>query len=458
MIFLNYEYIRILLGNYSSMKKITALCLLSIVSLPSISQEITLAITNCNVITMKSDKVLYRQTILISNDKIARIVPASQWVNRTNASTIDGTGKYVIPSLADMHIHVNQYSNWVFKMLLSYGVTTIRVMAGNEAVLKWRDSINNNFKIAPDIHAASQVIDGNPPYWGNLHEGPVVQDADSVEYIVTDQLKKGYEFIKIYNRLSPAIVNRAREICFQKKIKLTGHTAIKLDKQDILTPQTGELEHLSGYARLCSNIETFSKNALDKNSDLAYDLESADNISLEKIKVAAKKTKEYDIWNCPTLVVSGIKSDSVFCKELPQTTLAQKLTPVLGWWKSQGFQFTSSEKNLWDFKKTMIKELHLNKAPLLAGSDSPAPWVVPGLAIHQELAYMVACGLSNYEALKTATVNPATWFGNNYDKGTIESGKRADLIILSDNPLKNIRNTQQIVSVIFKGNIIEREN
>ena len=135
------------------------LCLLSFSSIES--QEITLAITNCNVIPMTSNKVLRHQTILISNDKILKILPTAHWVNRSNVTSIDGTGKYVIPALSEMHIHVNEYSNWMFAMLLSYGVTTIRVMAGNEAVLKWRDSINSNLKIAPDIHSASQVIDGN---------------------------------------------------------------------------------------------------------------------------------------------------------------------------------------------------------------------------------------------------------------------------------------------------------
>src|SRR4030088_1992871 len=97
------------------------------------SQEITLAITDANVITMKSDKVLHHQTILISNDRIFKILPVSQWVNKSNIPSINGTGKYIIPALSEMHIHANEYSNWMFDILLSYGVTTVRVMAGNEA-------------------------------------------------------------------------------------------------------------------------------------------------------------------------------------------------------------------------------------------------------------------------------------------------------------------------------------
>ena len=421
------------------------------------SQEITLAITNCNVITMTSDKVLWHQTILISKSKIFKILPAAQWVDKSGVPVVDGTGKYVIPALSEMHIHVNEYGNWMFDMLLFYGVTTIRVMAGNDAVLKWRDSINNNLKIAPDIHVASQVIDGYPPYWGKLHNGPVVTNADSVEQVVTEQLRRGYEFIKVYNRLGAAVYKKIRNVCFEKNVRLTGHIPVQLDKKDILNERTGEIEHLSGYIRLTSNIDTVSAEGIAKYSDLAYGLELSRNYSLDKIKKAAAKTKEFKIWNCPTLISEGIKTDSAFCKNLPDTKIAKKLKPVLSWWVSQGYTLTPDEKNIWIFKKTMVSELNKNKAFLLAGTDCPLPWAVPGLSLHQELKYMVEAGLSNYDALKTATVNPAIWYGKNYDKGTIEPGNRADLIILNDNPLTNITNTQKIVSVIFKGKVVERE-
>lgn len=439
------------------MKKIVSTCLLLLIFFRVNSQVVTLAITNCHVITMQSDRVLYHQTILISNDKILRILPSTQWVNNQNIKTIDGTGKYVIPALADMHIHINEYSQWVFDMLLSYGVTTIRVMSGNEASLKWRDSVNNNLKIAPDIHVASELIDGKPPYWGNLHNGPVLVNVDSVEDVITDQIKKGYEFIKAYNRLEAEVYKEIRRVCFEKNIKLTSHIPVRLDKRDMLTEQTGEIEHLTGYARLTSNIDSVSADAVSKNSDLAYDLELSRSYSSDKIKIAAKKTSDLKIWNCPNLIASAIKTDSTFCKQLPETAMAKKLKPVLSWWQSRGYKMTTDEKNLWSFKQNMVRELNNSKALLLAGTDSPLPWVVPGLSMHQELKFMVSSGLSNYDALKTATVNPAAWFGSDYNKGTIESGRRADLLILSDNPLMDIANTQKIVSVIFKGKVIEQE-
>ncbi len=421
------------------------------------AQEITLAITNCNVITMKSEKVLPNQTILIAKDKVFKVLPDNRWKNIDNIKVIDAKGNYVMPALAEMHTHGNAYSRWVFDIFLSYGITTIRFMAGNEALLAWRDSINNNLMLAPDIHVAGKLIDGAPPVWGKLHDGPVVTQIDSVEQIVNEQMKQGYEFIKLYARLDPQVYKKFLLVCFDKNIKVTGHIPVHLSKDDILTRQTGEIEHLSGYARLSTNIDTVSNKAISENSDLSFDEELAWNYSLEKIKMAARKTKKFNIWNCPTLLAEGIKLDSDFCKNLPQSNLGKKIQPVLPWWISQGYSNTPESYNYLLFKRAVIKELIKQKTNLLAGTDSPLPWLVPGLSLHQELEQLVLAGLTNYEALKTATVNPAKWFGRGYNKGTIEAGKQADLIILSANPLKDIRNTQKIESVIFKGKLLDTE-
>ena len=418
------------------------------------AQEVTQAIINCNVITMKNDQVLQHQTILIANDKILKILPASQWINDQRIAVIDGSNRYVMPGLCDMHIHVNMYSNWIFDLLLSYGITTIRVMAGSEAVLQWRDSVKANLKLAPDMHVASQLIDGNPPLWGTMHEGPILQNPDSVEQTINDQISKGYEFIKVYTRLNPVVYKKIRDVCFVKGIKLTGHIPYQVEKKDMLNERTGEIEHLTGYARLTSATNIVSDSTASKKSDLAYDLELSGNNPDKNIQHAARETRRLGIWNCPTLVVEGIKTDTSFCKELPGTALGKKLKPYMSWWESQGYKMSINEKKHWRFQLKMVNELYKNGGLLLAGSDCPAPWVVPGLALHLELKYLVMAGLSNYDALKTATVNPAAWYGESYDKGTIEVGKRADLLILSANPLEDITNTQKIETVIFKGKVL----
>ena len=442
------------------MKKIFFVIYLSCLTLITVrGQIITLAITNCNVITMKSDKILKNQTILLSSDKILKILPANKWTNK-QVKKIDGKGLYIIPALTDMHVHANSFNSenrWFFPIFLSYGITTLRFMSGDEGLLAWRDSVRNNQLLAPDIHVASQLIDGKPPVFGQYHLGPIAPNIDSVEFIVNDQMSKGYEFIKLYSRLEVPVYKKFLQVCNEKSIKVTGHIPVKLHKEEMLTNFTGEIEHLSGYGRLCSTIDTISEKTQLKNYDYPMDIEGSQLVSNEKIKMVAKQTAKLNIWNCPTLVLDALEADTLFCKNLPNTEIGKKITPLLGWWNSSGYGTSKKMDKYRQFKREMIKELNTQNSKLLAGTDCPNPWLVPGLSLHQELQQLVLAGLTNYEALKTATVNPAIWFGGNYIKGTLDKGKQADLIILTDNPLKDIKNTQKIKYVIYKGKVLDRE-
>ncbi len=423
------------------------------------SQSITLAITDCNIITMNSNKVLKNQTILLSGDKILKILPAKKW-NNIQIKTISGKGLYVIPALADMHVHANSVNDeniWFLPIFLSYGITTLRFMSGDEGLLDWRSKVKNNLLLAPDIHVASQLIDGAPPVFGEYHFGPIAPNVNSVDSIVNSQIAKGYEFIKLYSRLEVPVYQKFLQVCADKKIKVTGHIPVKLSKSEMLTNLTGEIEHLSGYGRLCSTADTLSKKTLSKNYDYPMDIEGSQFFSNEKIKLVAKQTAKLNIWNCPTLVLDALEADTIFCKTLPNTKIGKKIAPLFGWWNSTGYGSSKKMYKYRQFKKDMVKELNAQNAKLLAGTDCPNPWLVPGLSLHQELELLVLAGLTNYEALKTATVNPAIWFGQNYNKGKIEIGKQADLIILSDNPLIDIKNTQKIKYVIYKGKVIDRE-
>lgn len=421
------------------------------------SQNVSLAITDCNVITMKSEKILEHQTILLTGDKIYKILPSKKWLDKT-INQVDGRGLFVIPSFADMHVHANSFNSenrWFFPIFLSYGITTLRFMSGDSGLLAWRDSVKNNQLLAPDIHIASQLIDGKPPVFGQYHFGPSAPSIDSVEFIVNDQLAKGYEFIKLYSRLEIPVYKKFLQVCFAKKVKVTGHIPVKLPINEMFSDATGEIEHLSGYGRFCSLSDTLSGKTIQKNYDYPMDIKGSQNTSLKKIKLAVKLTKKYKVVNCPTLVLDAMEADTIFCQSLPTTVTGSKIKPLLSWWNSIGYGSTPKMEKYRLFKRNLVNQLYLKKTLILAGTDCPNPWLVPGLSLHQELEQLVLAGLTNFEALKTATINPSIWFGNNYNKGTIESGKQADLIILTDNPLKKIKNTQNIKYVIYKGKLHE---
>lgn len=416
--------------------------------------NITLAITNAMLITMNDEEVLENYTILISDNKIKRILPASQWKNNNTIKTIDATGKFVIPALTDMHVHHVPNNENILPMFLSYGVTTLRYMAGSENLLNFRDSIYQYQLNLPDIFIASQLIDGDPPVWGEQHNGPILTDVNNVENVIDSQIAMGYDFIKVYSSLSSEVFLEIVKIANKKGIRVTGHLPVSLENEDLF-PESFEIQHLSGYARYSSINESFLNNPTFSFNDLTLDKEASKSYSKVLMKEAALLSESSRIWNCPTLILFYNKSNNELCESLKKFKDIEKLGGLINWWESSGCGADDKTVDLVEFQHKMVAELHQRGNLLLAGTDFPNPWIIPGLSLHQELERFVESGLSNYEALKTATVNPAEWLGLEGEKGKILPDMKADLIILNQNPLVNISNTQNIHSVIFKGKINE---
>lgn len=416
-------------------------------------QKPDLALVNGNIITMKNDKVLLNQTVLITGNKISKIIPSTKWKNTENVKTIDCTGKYIMPTLVDMHMHSNPYMDtYALPFFMKYGVTTIRVMAGNDAIRVKRDSIRTNkLKGLPDIYVASELIDGDPPSFGADHQGPIVTKKEQIIPVIQEQLKKGYDFIKLYSRLKQDVFQEAVAYCKANKIKVTYHIPTDVQKSKFFQNATGEIQHMSGYARFAHAQDSLPKKIMLKNYDVPFDEVSSKSINNEKLKTAVNQTVKNKVWNCPTLVLFYNKTDTIFCKNILKTKIHPGLDGLLGWWQSTGFGNTPELTNYTKFQHQTVALLHKEKAQLLAGTDFPNPWLVPGLSLHQEIERFTVAGLSNFEALKTATVNPAIWFGPTYEKGYVAEDKIADLLILNQNPLTDVKNTTSIYQVIHNG-------
>jgi hypothetical protein len=429
--------------------------LLSLSACEKNKNEITLAIENATVITMNGEEVLEGYTLLISGETIIDIIPAKQWKTRHNLETIDATGKFIIPALTDMHVHYVPANDNILPLFLSYGVTSLRFMAGNVDLLHLRDSIQQNQILLPDFYIASQLIDGDPPAWGEQHNGPIVTEVNKVEEVIDEQMAMGYDFLKVYSSLSPEVFSKIIKIANEKGIRVTGHLPGSLDNENLF-PASFDIQHLSGYARFAAQNEAFRAEVKNSSYDITLDKEAALNTSEMNMKRAAKITKDNKIWNCPTLVLFYNRSNEELCDTLKRFKELEKLGGLVNWWESLGCEVDSKTLNLVEFQHKMITELHHKGNKLLAGTDFPNPWIIPGKSLHQELERFVASGLSNYEALKTATVNPAEWLGTLDKKGTLQPGMAADMILLHKNPLEDILNTQSISKVIFKGKILNQ--
>jgi hypothetical protein len=429
------------------------LFLLSLIACENNKNEITLAIENATVITLKGEEVLEGYTLLISGETIVDIIPVKQWKNGHNIETIDATGKFIIPALTDMHVHYVPANDDILPMFMEYGVTALRFMAGSEDLLRFRDSIKHHQLQLPEFYVASQLIDGDPPVWGDQHNGPILTSKEAVEDVITIQTELGYDFLKLYSSLNPELFNELIKIAAKRGIKVTGHVPVGL-KSENLYPVDFEIQHLSGYPRFVSEVDTLREKIGDY--DIRVDKIAAMQVSDFKMAEAACISKQNNNWNCPTLVLFFNRSNTEVCESISTDSDLEKLGGLVHWWKSIGCGTDTETQNLSAFQHQMVAALHLEGNKLLAGTDFPNPWIIPGKSLHQELERFVAAGLSNYEAIKTATVNPAEWLGTLDKKGTLQPGMAADMILLHKNPLEDISNTQSIYRVIFKGKILNQ--
>ncbi len=286
----------------------------------------------------------------------------------------------------------------------------------------------------PDIVGAGPILDGNPP----IHKDVGLPlDTNSDVYTILDSLKNnGADFFKVYSLLQESELKQIATYCRTENLTFAGHLSEYVQPERSIELGQKSVEHL---------------NRLD-------DIWLQDKNRMEKIAMAMQ---ERSVWLCPTIVTYWLKVHMIDSTAY-SPTLEQYIHPALkAEWtsarKSREKRFSDSnelqkQKSLLTEQMHLIKFLHEKNVKLLAGSDfAGMPFVYPGLGLHQELELMVECGVPAKDALQSATINPALFFGIENNYGTVDAGKYADLVILNSNPLINIKNTQSIFAVYKKG-------
>lgn len=379
------------------------------------SEEVFVAFEDVNLITMTENSVLENQTVIIKDGMIYEIGKAKDTIIPNDAQLINGKGKYLMPGLIDMHVHIHNYKAEEALYLFN-GVTGVQNMWGRPEILRMRE-FNNRRKVGIKIFTTGPIMDGPNPIW----EGSLVIDSkEKAREEVIKVKENGYESIKVYELLDmdvyEEIVKTADEIGF----RVVGHVPRKVGLEKVLELGQDSIEHLSGYSK--SNIEN-----------------------------EAKMTAEKNVWNTPTLSVSHIASMGEDIEGLeyvnPQT---------VEFWKDMTKDL-NRDMNV-EASQDILRVIHEKGGRILAGTDANNPFVVPGFSLHNELYYLVGAGLTPYEALRAATYNPAEFLGELERLGTVEVGKEADLILLSANPLENINNTKTLEGTMVWGKWNEREN
>ena len=424
--------------------------------------------------------------VVITNDIITMILDNDDEIIAKEDNTIDATGKYLIPGLWDAHIHFSFDTNlapYMPGLFLAHGVTSVRDTGGPiDLVVKMKDlSLNDSIK-NPNVYIAGPLIDGTPNVYNNSSPSfPLLSiennDIIEIESNVLGIVDREVDFLKAYEMLTENQFLALMRIAKKRNLSVTGHIPLSMTLSSAVNAGLNGMEHIRNLElSVASNSEELYKERLEllKNPNnlpgsvlrssihSKQRLRAIDSFDNNKFQEAVKLLVSQNVWQTPTLLLyrnfsQRTYTDPSFIPELNKlpNQIKQK------WIKEITETDTVVDKDGLRYSKWLestVGKLHKKNVPFMAGTDTPIGYLIPGRSLHIELEVLVESGFSNLEAIKTATVNPATFFGIQDKTGRIKNGYKADLVILNSNPLDLIRNTQDISSVIKNGHLLSRKS
>lgn len=419
-----------------------------------VSSDQPVAFINVQVIPMDKERVLKDQTVIVRDGKIEAIGSSKKLKPPKGAFVIDGHGQYLLPGLSDLHIHLRSTDELI--SYLAYGVTTVLHLSGSMSgapdILGYRSRLSRNEMTGPTLYATGPNVDGDPPIFPGV--SVAVKTPEDAQRVVEEQKRAGYDFIKVYNRIPPQAYEALMLAARKHNIAVIGH----------IPRQVGAERALKAGQAMIAHGEEYFFTFFGGPSDSVNRPENRRAIDESKIHFIAKATLDAQAAVMPNLSfiastkrqlddITGVLGD-------PET---RYLHPnVLNMWKSNNptkrrdlDQFIEREKIKYALVKKMTKAMNHSGVQLLMGTDSSAPGLFPGQSAHLELREMIDAGLTPYQAIVAGTKN-AGRFISKHVKGTdnfgiIAIGHRADLILLSENPLKDITALSRLRGVMARG-------
>lgn len=421
-----------------------------------------IAIENVTVYTMTSDeKPLRRATVLIRDGRITRMGPSREVSVADGFQRIDGTGKWLMPSLTDMHVH--QFNARMLRLLTGSDCMTPDLFRNDDLLLPYiangvlqlfnpaamaeqiglREQIEGGWLLAPHIELAA-MVDGSPPIWppGFSHVAATPPDG---RQFVRDAKAASFRFIKTYTMLDPdtfdAIVDEARTgglrvighipgrsqgkaaRFFQEGFELVTHA----EEYAYQTSDIAEAEAaIPEYAALARRTDTPLVSTLTLNERIVEQMDGLDSLG---------SREELDFLH-PAVKALWMNGNPY---AHPEPERARRLKEVVG------------------FNAKLVKAFADAGITVFPGTDSGVPGVMPGFSLHDEMASLAKAGLEPRQILTAATRQAAEWLGVGADRGTVSPGKRANLLLLNADPMKDISHTRSIAAVIARGRYLPRE-
>ena len=425
-------------------------------------------IRHVNVVDVVGGRILPDRCVLLSGKNIERVEPTAI-PPPAGAVIVDGTHKYLMPGLWDMHVHL-WYPENLFPLYLAWGVTGVRDMGSDPVRTKaWQHAVDQGTLMGPHVITCGRPFDGVPSDDAKLPVLVPHSPADARDlYDRVD--REGVDFIKVLTRLPAedyyALIDRGRKW----GLPVVGHVPDEVSVWDAIDARQKSMEHLMGVVLACSREEEQLRRMLlesERQGDAAkrreYSKRAMDTYDPVRAEKLFQRMALFDSWQTPTLTMwsrtYNLDGAERFAnpeqKRIPQSVRADWPAPPTEPFPANTVAMI---KRVWDLYTGVVARMQANGVPLLAGTDTGDPWSYPGAELHQEMELLVKAGLTPAQALRTATINPSKFLEADDSFGTVQAGRLADLVLLDADPLEDIRNTRKIAGVFVRGVYLPKKN
>lgn len=426
-------------------------------STDSVTPEIdtsVIAFVNVHVVPMTADTVLERYTVLVDEGRIRDVGPVAAITIPNGATRIDGTGRYLMPGLTEMHGHLPsagvpaEVAENILFLYVANGVTTVRGMQGNEAQIALREKIRAGDLLGP------QLVLGSPAM-----SGADVTSVAQAEALVRQYDAAGYDLIKVHEGLAPEVYDAIAGTAFQLGMPFAGHVSDHVGLFRALDIGQSTIDHLDNYVEAL--VPEGQK--LEEPPGLRGAHELLDSIDESRIELLVRTTLEADGSVVPTMVLweSGIyatRPSDVLLEERTEVAYMPKET-IERWVEAVDARVAEADPEammqIASLRRRILAALHRGGVRILLGTDSPQIFSVPGFSIHREMKLYTEVGMSAYDVLAAGTKVAGDFLTGDF--GKIELGQRADLLLLEANPLTDVSNVSKRVGVMVNGVFITEE-
>lgn len=426
----------------------------------AVAEAPPLAIEHVAVVDVVHGNLVPSRTVLIAHGRIAAIGKPGVVTIPPGTVHVDGRGRFLIPGLVDMHVHLfnnathRPPNDWMFALFVANGVTGVREMAATprdmQQIARWREAVAGGALVAPHVLAA----------------GVAVNDSSDVREQVREAAASGADFIKVFSELSPSSWRAVLDEANVRHIPVAGHVPAAVAAVDAAQAGQVTAEHLMQIYEACSSIEggvLAARRALDGAAATAMrDAQEMRVLRAFDPAACAKTAKAIMLAGqaqTPTLTIDWFDPARFTGDYTADPRWHLLRADEQARWR-QYLQSPASDRKLadlrWDVGCRIVRTLHTAGATILAGTDTPMPWIYPGYSLHDELERLVDCGLGPAEALRAATIGAMKQLGSDAERGTIEPGRQADLVLLDADPLKDLRNLRRIRVVVLAGRLLRR--